>query len=312
MIVIRSAKKVPIPAVHTPTATGVHLLGGGLYAFGTALSEFVLVVAVLSLFICLWKCRGQRALAGITGMGLCFLFISALSRFSGTISVDFGPSRVQAQAYLLFIATAAVGFEGMTWRRFESIRIGRLDGRRLLLAAGAGVTALSISTSSELSNLAEVGAQPPAELSTSGQQVQRLLEPDDLLAASWVNGHRPARELVQADLYGQLALDEYGFTNRKNFFAVVEPTIVDNQSWLYAYRTNIVECVATQANGTGTSTFRFPTTFFASTRSVLYVSSTDVVFGQVPRENWELRYFPPKRHVVSSAVECRPSAQGTT
>ena len=52
-------------------------------------------------------------------MGLCFLGISALSRFSGTISVDFGPSRVEAQAYLLFVAIVAVGLDRCRRRECE-------------------------------------------------------------------------------------------------------------------------------------------------------------------------------------------------
>jgi uncharacterized membrane protein len=294
MVVRRSGCRFTVVPVHTATVSGVHLLGAAVYDLGSALTEIVLLLAVVGVFLCLWKGRRQRTLAGIAGMGLCFLGIAALSRFSGTISVDFGPSRVESQAYLLFIATAAIGLENMQWERLEPLRLRNLDTRRLAIAASVGVAALSISTSSELSNLAVKGAQPPAELASTGQQVQRLLVPDDVLAAGWVAANRTEQGVVQADLYGQLALDEFGFNTRRNFFPVVEPTFADNQAWLFAYRTNIVDKVATRSSSSGVvSAFVFPTTFFTSTRSVLYVSPTDVVFGQVPREIWALVYHPP-------------------
>jgi uncharacterized membrane protein len=294
MVVIRSGCRQVIEPVHTATVSGVHVLGATLYDLGSALTEIVLLIAVVSVLLCLWRGRSQRMLAGLAGMGLCFLGIAALSRFSGTVSVDFGPSRVEAQAYLLFIATVAVGLENRTWPRLDSLLFKNLTVRRLALPLSVGVAALSISTSSELSNLAEKGAQPPAELATTGQQVERLIEPDDVLAAGWVAAHRTGKGVVQADLYGQLALDEFGYNTRRSFFPVVEPKIVDNQAWLFAYRTNIIDKVAFQANNAGVvSAFEFPTPFFLSTRSVLYVSATDVVFGQVPRENWELVYHPP-------------------
>jgi uncharacterized membrane protein len=298
MLVLRSAKHVEIQSVHTATVSGVHGFGSALHGIGATLTEVVLVIAVLSVVACLWKTRDRRVLAGIAGMGLCFLGISGLSRLSGTISVDFGPSRVEAQAYLLFIATAAIAFEGMTWGRLEALR-RRLDSRRLLLIAGVGVAALAISTSSELSNLAEPGAQPPAELASTGQQAERLLAPDDVLAAGWVAAHRANGALVQADLYGQFALDDFGFNTRRGFVPVVKPTIVDDHSWLFAFASNVVDRTAFQStSGSGVESFCYPMQFFASTRSVLYISSTDVVFGQVPQQNWGLVYHRPK-HVVT-------------
>ena len=60
---------------------------------------------------------------------------------------------------------------------------------------------------------------------------------------------------------------------------------------MFAYGTNIVDMTAFQSDADSTVTAsNFTFQFFASTRSVLYVSGTDVVFGEVPRE---LGSYPP-------------------
>jgi hypothetical protein len=87
---------------------------------------------------------------------------------------------------------------------------------------------------------------------------------------------------VQSDRFGQLALDIYGFNDRRDFISSVDPIIVDNPSWVFAYRTNLVYGSARGGNNAQTGVFRFPWAYFTSTRSILYVTPTDVVFGNVP------------------------------
>lgn len=297
MIVLRAAEHVAFRAIETPTVTGFRFFGSALYDLGTALTELVLVAAVVAVAVCIWRSRNQRALAGVAGVGLCFLGISALSRFSGTVSVDFGPSRVEAQAYLLFVAIAAVGLERLVpaWATTQGTGSPRAARHRAsgaavtrgALVVGAVLAALSICTATELSNLAEPGAQPPAELSATGQQADRLLTPNDEYAAGWLAVRRSARSIIQSDLYGANALDVFGFNTRRNFFDVVDPVIVDNRSWLLADRTNVVDRIAFQSSGNPNVTaYDFPLAYFVATRSVLYVSPTDAVFGQVPHDNW--------------------------
>ena len=145
-------------------------------------------MAVVSVLLCIWRSRGRPVLAGDRRHGSVLpRDLGGSPRFSGTISVDFGPSRVEAQAYLLFVAIAAVGLE-----QLASVRATRsptpergVDPKRPARRRCV-VAALSVSTASELSNLADPGAQPPAELSATGQQADGCSRPMTSSRPGWL------------------------------------------------------------------------------------------------------------------------------
>jgi hypothetical protein len=266
-----------------PTARGIPVVGPVLSFGSAALAEVLLLAAVASVGICLWRCRQDRRLAGLAGVALFFTLVSVLSRLSQTIGVDFGPSRVQAQAYLVFVVTIAVAVEGGPLLRYAA-RWARSDHRRGIgmVVAGALCAALAVATSTQLSTFAEHKAQLPVEYSATGEDAQRLLVPADLLAAHWVALHRPARFTVQADRFAQLGLYVYGYSDRRNFFGTVDPIVTDDGSWIFADRTNVIIGTARGGNNAEIGVFQFPGSYFAATRSMLYVSPTDIVFGSIP------------------------------
>ena len=95
----------------------------------------------------------------------------------------------------------------------------------------------------------------------------------------------PATDVVQSDLYGELALYDVGYATRSNFFAVIDPVVVDNNSWVYADQANIPDGVARDGNGVIDDIYQFPRAYFTSTRAVLYTSRNDVVFGPAAPES---------------------------
>ena len=272
--------------VNAPAAAshGVSVLGPALSAGSNTLSQLVLLASLVSVVLCCWWCwRRDRALAGVAGVGLFFVVAAGLARFSQTLGVDFGPSRVKAQAYLIFVVTVAVvcSTDAVTSRAKRLLA----SVRRRELAAGVVAIAVGIAvlTSTGLVSLLEVHQQLPAPYSSSGEQVARLLTPADLAAAQWVSLNRTPKEFVQADRVGALALDDYGFNDRLNFFTSLDPYIVDNSAWLFAYRTNVVLGSARGGNNAQTGVFVFPAAYFSSMRPTLYTSGTDLVYGSVPK-----------------------------
>lgn len=264
------------PAV---TSHGVPILGGLLSIGSSLITQFVLLLAAASVVVVIYQCRRRRELTCLAGAAAFFLVFSAISRFSQTIGVDFSPSRVETQAYMLLVVVVAVALEPLPWRAW----LAKLHlGRQVLLTVGVVAAVVAIVTSTQLVSYVKRGAPLPATLSFQGEETARLITPDDVAAAQWLTMRRAAPKLVQADFFGELALDVYGFNDRKDFVNSVDPVIVGNLSWVFAYHTNLFDGSARGGNNAEIGVFKFPLQFFLETRSVLYTSSTDAVFGTLP------------------------------
>jgi len=120
-------------------------------------------------------------------MALFFLVFSAISRASQTLGVDFGPSRVQAQAFLLFAVTVAIAANSLGWHERIAQRLVSPARRIAAVGVAALIAALAVASSTQLLNLADRGAQLPDELASSGENVQRLITPQDVDAAKWLS-----------------------------------------------------------------------------------------------------------------------------
>jgi|GEM_PF-1757914 len=283
MQVVPQAGHVSLVNAPAPVSHGVAGLGPVLSAAGTTIGQVLLVVAVVSALWLLWRCwRRDPHVAGIAGVALFFVGAAGLSRFSQTIGVDFGPSRVEAQGYLIFVVAVGVALSTPAVTARATRLLASVRRRQLALAIGALAVGVAVLTSTGLAALLEVHQQLPAAYSSTGEQAQRLLAPADLDAAQWVEANRPERYVVQADRIGALALDDFGFNDRQNFFSSVDPIIVDNGSWIFAYRTNVVLGTARGGDNARIGVFVFPASYFASMRPVLYTSGTDLVYGQIP------------------------------
>jgi len=212
MTVTPRASTVRLVNDPAPSARGVHLVGPALAAGGTLIAECLLVASLVAVVWCLVRSRRQPAVTALAGAGAFFVLAAGLSRFSQTVGVDFGPSRVAAQAFLVFVVVVGVGLARVAERRPPAW--ARTASRWL----GPLLAGLAVASSLGLTALIEPGAQLPATLSSTGEQAQRLLAPSDVAAAAWVAANRPDQYVVQADRIGSLALDDFGFNDRRNFF----------------------------------------------------------------------------------------------
>ena len=284
MKVVPQALGVQLVNAPAPSSHGVKIVSPVLLAGSNTVSQLLLLASLVSVALCLWWCwRRDRALAAVGGVALFFLGAAGLSRFSQTVGVDFGPSRVEVQAYLIFVVIVAIvaSTDAVTSRAARLL--ATLRRRQLAIGVVAVAVGVAVLTSTGLAALFEVHQQLPDAYSSTGEQAQRLLSPADLNAAKWVAANRSSQYMVQADRVGELALDDYGFNDRRNFFASVDPIIVDNASWIFAYRSNVVLGTARGGNNARLGVFLFPAAYFASMRPTLYTSGTDVVYGSVPK-----------------------------
>ncbi len=273
--------RLPLVNNPAPSAHGVPLLGHVLSFSTTLIDELILVAAVVAVIACLWQWRSRPRLAAIGGLALPFLAISAFSRLSLTVALDFAPSRVRSQAYLLFavVVGAALSEAKLPARlHWFASAAARSTGRVLAVA----LPVLAVGGSSQLWDFLEPNGPLPFQLTTAGEQAQRLLSPDDLLAAEWLTANHPAAFPLQSDRFGQLALFDFGLNLRPRFIDSVDPVIVDDHAWLFAYGPNVRLGSARGGNNARIGVFVFPRAYYVSTRAILYVSPSDVVFGRIP------------------------------
>jgi hypothetical protein len=270
------ALSVHLIDVRSPRSVGVPVIGFAIGVIGPLVAELLLLAALGSVVACLWRIRADRKVAALAGMAVVGAVIAAISRSSETLAVQFGPTRIQLQMYLLFVVTMAI-----TVTMLPSRERLAANARRWALVVVAGCAGVAVITSMQLSTVFQRGAQLTAYYARTGDQVERLPTPPDLVAGTWLAVHRPTK-LIQSDWGGQYVLDAYGFSTRAHYIRSIDPIITDNGAWLLATKANMVLGVARGGDYSETGLYRFPRAYFESTRSVVYVSPNDVVFGPDP------------------------------
>jgi hypothetical protein len=287
MHVTSAANHIPLVNAVAPKAVGVPVLGALLSIGAALLSEVVLVGALLSVAGCLWLTVRDRRLAGLSGMAHFGALAAGLSRSSQTVAVEFGPTRVQAQMYLVFVVAVAVCAQALLRDR-AALRVAIARWKAPLVAGGVALALVGTAYSTQVGLLAQRGGALPLQYSATGEQIERVPVPDDLAAAGYLARFAPRTTVVQADYFGQLALFDYGFAVGRRLVPSVDPIIIDNSAWVLATTTNLSEHRGRGGTVTSVGAFVFPVAYLTGTRAVLYTSSTNAVYGQIP-----YRYKPP-------------------
>jgi len=254
-----------------PTSRGVPVFGSIVDDGATVARELLLVLIVVAVLWIVWRAFRGHQHVEIAGLAVFGGIASALSRSSGTLVVQFNADRVEAQMYLVFVVAAAYLFQRVRPRipRMAPWLLGLIA--TLQVASACGVTSYVIANS----NL-------PVSLAATGSQVEDLaVTPADKAAAQWLVANSGAR-LIQTDPFSVLALDDFDGGYRRSLIQEVDPVIVDNSAWILAIRANVVNHVARVISGRFSGEYAFPSAYFGGTRSILYVSRSDIVYGSDP------------------------------
>lgn len=270
-----------IPLSNDPTrrAHGLHALGLGFNAVDAITAELIVGLSVVSVIYCLWTSRRQRHLVCVAGIGLFALVASAVLRNSATIAAYYGPERLQVQAYLVFIVTAAVAIGA--WARSPRIERAWSSLRRAQATAWVGAAAICmvfVAYSTGLVDFVVSGDPLVMAYSSSGEQIELQPTPSDQLAGAWLASRDPSG-IVQSDFAAQSVLYSFGFADRAAYVTSIDPVLLDTRSWVLAYHANVVDGRAFGGTTTYLGSFRFPRSYLLRNRPVLYSSATDLVFG---------------------------------
>lgn len=277
-----AAKYLPAAAT-TTTSRGIPIVGGVTGLENAVVSQIIVLASVVAVIMILIRLRREPTLCVAAGMGLFALAMSVLSRTSQSIAIEFGPSRVQGQMYMVFalVVCIAIPWWSTSLRLlYQRWRLPRwLASAKTWVAIAGLVAALYFATGAGLTELAQKGVAVTPAYSNTGSLAERDFNSSDIAAARWLVDSVGPLQVVQADEFGRLALWDFGTATSNRLLGTIDPVTVDNSSWIYAYHTNVVLGLASGSNTVGYALFHFPTAYFESTRSILYASADDTVYG---------------------------------
>jgi hypothetical protein len=274
MTIGSSAGKVRLVNDPSPSVHGNAALGLGLSAISGVIFEGLLLAMVVSILLLTRRVRrGERRLAELLGMAIGAFLVGLLIRISGTLAVFEGAQRLQIQIYLVLVIAVAVAIQPFA---------AKLKRVPIILFAFLSAFCVSSSASSQLFDLVTPGVGVPAAFENYGEDYARIVTPSDVAAASWLAAHRRSG-LVQADFWAQTAMFDFGGATRKQFIPSVDPVVTDNRAWILATHANVILHQARGGDTAELGVFRFPSKYFDATRSIVYVSTGDAVYGSMPK-----------------------------
>jgi len=261
------------------TAKGIPVLASVAGVVERLASKGLIVLAVVSVIVCLVAAVKDRRLVGLAGMGVVAVAAASAWKLVPAMAQYFGTDRIQIETYFVFAATSAAAMQWIqSHRRDRGAPAGAARGRGAAWVAAGLVAAVVMAGSMGLVNLVTAGRPLDAAYSSQGQQIDLAPTPAELPAAQWLAQAR-STGLVQADFTSLSALGS--ISDRFDLISSVDPVLTDVQAWVFASRTNIVQGRAYGGSTTYKAAFRFPLAFLQASRPTLYVSTGAMIFGSV-------------------------------
>ena len=204
---------------------------------------------------------------GIIGVGTMAILV--LTRLSGTIAQAYNPQRAFMQGLIVLgICLCLV---------FQELGAKRRRARPWILTIGAASVAVFFLGTSGLIG-AYLGGGAPSNLANSYDDYQQFVSTTpELAAAQWVSKTVPVDQLIYADHYAELRLETVQGL-RNGVFDAVTPETIDQNAWVYASRTNMVDGIARSYSGNTEGIYAFPEKFLFQNFNTVYTNGTSEVF----------------------------------
>lgn len=190
-------------------------------------------------------------------------------RFSGTLAQAYGQERAQLQGLTLVAITFCWMLEYLAERR-------KRRQARAFAVTVACLTVVLINTSYLMGAL--LGGGTSASLGNGGASFEYFYTTTpELAAAQWLGRSVLPGQLVYADEYGQLPLDEV--TDIQHGLNLdLTPLTLNGQAWIYASRTNVIDMRAFALYNDHIATYVFPDDFLLANYDLVYTNGSAEVF----------------------------------
>ena len=263
------------PAVEQNTFTGI------VPAFAPVWESFVTVQRQIGIFIqalavltAIWllvKRKVSELSVDLVFLGLAFLVLLAVLRLSGTVAKFYNPERGALNAAYALAPLIALAITALVPHNNFF--------RKTLLTIWLFVVSVAVTTAIGLHVLL-FGGSPPASVSNSGEEFERLyITPAEYATAQWLGSRPVPNKIVFADRYGFVALISVDRSRFDYISQTIIPQGVDRRGLVYASRTNFALGRA-RGNINGViKLFIFPTEFYESTRAVVFSTETTRVYN---------------------------------
>ncbi len=203
-------------------------------------------------------------------MALVTTLLLTILRFSGTLAVAYGQERAQLQGLMLLAVT-------LCWMMQRPADARTAWHARLLAGATACLAVVLINTSYLVG--AVLGGGTSANLANSGAAFEHFyITTPEFAAAQWLGKFVQPGQLVYADQYGQLPLDEVTDIQHGLDLDITPRTLDQQNMWLYASRTNVIDGRAFALYNDHTATYVFPADFLLSDYDLVYANGSSEVF----------------------------------
>jgi uncharacterized membrane protein len=257
------------PAVD-PTPAVTSKLGSSFVSLVTLLiQQLTNLMAGIGSLVLVFRRKTPRMARQIGLLGLAGMVILGLVRVSGTIAQEYNPQRAFLQMMIVLAATICWPLPslGGRWKW----------ARRVILTACAGSLAIFMASSAGLTSIA-LGGATASNLGNKGDDYQEFVMSTQEIASSlWLNDAAAPGQIIYADRYGQLRLTTI-FGDRPGVLGDITPETLDQGSWIYASRTNVVNGIARSATGSISVSYAFPKQFIANYFNTVYTNGLSEVF----------------------------------
>jgi uncharacterized membrane protein len=212
--------------------------------------------------------------ADLIGLAVAGLVVGALSRFSGTLAAQYTPERAAIVVAILLAAPVTMFLDDLA----TAIAVHGNPLSKASLAAGMGVVIVYASWATGLGTLL-FGGYPPGSLTGQGLNAQQFtVSTSEFATANWIRDHANSQDIVQTDLFGQLAL--LSVPGKYALVSEIVPPGVDVNSYVYLSTPNLrhLDSQAVTPDGSYYSQYRSTIAFFNENYSVVYSTGSTRVY----------------------------------
>jgi uncharacterized membrane protein len=202
-------------------------------------------------------------------VSLATLVFLVLIRVSGTLAAAYNQERALLQAMAILAIAICWCMQSLAGRA----------GARQATVIGVAVVSLAVSIISTGGLIGVLlGGGTDVNLANNGEDYERFyMTMPELASAQWLGKHFRSGQLVYADRYAQLPLVAMtGITH--NLIGDVTPLTLNQQAWIYADRTNVVDKRGRALFDNHTVVYVFPERFIEANYNLVYANGFSEVF----------------------------------
>jgi len=261
------------PPLSTPSPK-LPAISSSLSVIWVIIQQLANVLGVVGALVMVLRRRAPLIIWQVGLLALAATSWLMLIKLSATVANFYNWDRALVQAFVLLSISLCWSLQSLAgWRTKRQAGI--------LAVAAASLTVIVVCATG-LANVAVGGGTlnggTPLSLANNGEDFNRFyMTAPELASSRWLGKVVQPGELVYADRYAQLRLFAMNGMNLK-LIGDVTPLTLNQNAWVYASRTNVIDHTAETLFGNREVTYKFPASFLNSNYDLVYTNGSSEVF----------------------------------